>query len=84
MIIFNEDQKSEDYDNLKDVFRPSHADYTYLKKYGLSTFFGLLYRDPSVWNCGWKRRDCHMTESGRGATAPMEKCSEGDCTQVLH
>ena len=25
MIIFNEDQKSEDYDNLKDVFRPSHA-----------------------------------------------------------
>ena len=30
MIIFNEDQKSEDYDNLKDVFRPSHADYTYL------------------------------------------------------
>ena len=35
MIIFNEDQKSEDYDNLKDVFRPSHADYTYLKKYGL-------------------------------------------------
>ena len=35
MIIFNEDQKSEDYDSLKDVFRPSHADYTYLKKYGL-------------------------------------------------
>lgn len=33
-IIRNKDQHSHDYDNLKDVFRPSHADYTYLKKYG--------------------------------------------------
>ncbi len=33
-IIWNKDQHSGDYDNLKDIFRPSHADYTYLKKYG--------------------------------------------------
>lgn len=32
--IWNKDQHSKDYNNLKDVFRPSHADYTYLKKYG--------------------------------------------------
>jgi chorismate synthase len=32
--IWNKDQHSKDYDNLKDVFRPSHADYTYIQKYG--------------------------------------------------
>ncbi|WP_347840935.1 chorismate synthase [uncultured Draconibacterium sp.] len=32
--IWNRDQHSKDYNDLKDVFRPSHADYTYTKKYG--------------------------------------------------
>ena len=32
--IFNKNQESSDYDNLKDIYRPSHADYTYAKKYG--------------------------------------------------
>jgi chorismate synthase len=35
IIIPNEDQKSKDYDHNKDVFRPSHADYTYQAKYGI-------------------------------------------------
>jgi chorismate synthase len=34
-IVRNENQRSDDYDNLKDVFRPSHADYTYQMKYGV-------------------------------------------------
>ena len=34
-IVPNENQHSDDYDELKNVFRPSHADYTYLMKYGL-------------------------------------------------
>ena len=34
LIIKNNDQKSKDYDDLKEVFRPSHADYVYSKKYG--------------------------------------------------
>ena len=34
-IVKNNDQHSSDYNNLKDVFRPSHADYTYLQKYGI-------------------------------------------------
>ena len=34
LLINNKDQKSKDYDELKDVFRPSHADYVYSKKYG--------------------------------------------------
>jgi chorismate synthase len=34
-IIWNKNQHSSDYDNMKDVYRPSHADYTYHKKYGI-------------------------------------------------
>jgi chorismate synthase len=34
-IIRNENQKSQDYDHLQDAYRPSHADYTYDKKYGI-------------------------------------------------
>ena len=32
-IVRNQNQHSSDYDNMKDVFRPSHADYTYYQKY---------------------------------------------------
>lgn len=34
-VVYNSDQHSSDYDNLRDVFRPSHADYTYFSKYGV-------------------------------------------------
>jgi len=34
LITYNSDQRSKNYDNLKDVFRPGHADYTYWAKYG--------------------------------------------------
>lgn len=34
-IIRNNNQHSSDYDNLKDIYRPSHADYTYTQKYGI-------------------------------------------------
>ena len=39
-LIVNENQKSQDYDQLKDTFRPSHADYTYDKKYGNRDYRG--------------------------------------------
>ncbi|MCK5730388.1 MAG: chorismate synthase, partial [Draconibacterium sp.] len=32
--IWNQDQHSTDYNDLKDIYRPSHADYTYIQKYG--------------------------------------------------
>ncbi len=35
LLIKNQDQRSKDYDKLKDVFRPSHADYSYIQKYGI-------------------------------------------------
>jgi chorismate synthase len=34
LLIRNEDQRSSDYENLVDTFRPGHADYTYWRKYG--------------------------------------------------
>ena len=40
LIIFNEDCKSKDYSDIKDKFRPSHADYTYFKKYGIRDYRG--------------------------------------------
>ncbi len=39
-IVRNEDCKPEDYENLKDVYRPSHADFTYEQKYGLRDWRG--------------------------------------------
>ena len=39
-IVRNEDQRPTDYEPLKDVFRPSHADYTYYYKYGTRDYRG--------------------------------------------
>lgn len=39
-IIRNADQRSKDYSHIKDVYRPSHADYTYEKKYGHRDYRG--------------------------------------------
>lgn len=39
-IIKNTNQKSKDYSDIKKTFRPSHADYTYTKKYGLRDYRG--------------------------------------------
>ena len=35
LIIYNEDQKSKDYGDIAEKFRPGHADYTYQMKYGI-------------------------------------------------
>ena len=40
MMIENKDQKSKDYSKIKDLFRPSHADYTYHQKYGERDYRG--------------------------------------------
>lgn len=40
LIIFNKDQKPKDYSEIKNKFRPGHADYTYQKKYGIRDYRG--------------------------------------------
>ena len=40
MVIYNTNQKSKDYSNIKDLFRPGHADFTYYHKYGIRDYRG--------------------------------------------
>jgi len=40
LVIENTDQRSKDYSNIKDTFRPAHADYTYMQKYGTRDYRG--------------------------------------------
>ncbi len=40
ILIRNEDARSKDYENIKDVFRPGHADFSYMAKYGIRDYRG--------------------------------------------
>ena len=40
LLIFNQDQRPKDYSNIKNQFRPGHADYTYTQKYGFRDYRG--------------------------------------------
>jgi chorismate synthase len=40
LLAYNADMRPEDYSHLKDLYRPSHADFTYMKKYGMRDFRG--------------------------------------------
>ena len=40
LIIYNEDMRSKDYSDIKNKFRPGHADFTYFKKYGIRDYRG--------------------------------------------
>lgn len=40
ILVRNSNQRSKDYDDIKDLFRPGHADYTYYHKYGIRDYRG--------------------------------------------
>lgn len=40
IIIYNHDQRSQDYDNLKNIYRPGHGDYVYQQKFGFRDYRG--------------------------------------------
>jgi chorismate synthase len=61
LLIRNEDQRSKDYGNIVDSFRPGHADYAYLHKYGI--------RDPR----GGGRSSARLTAPVVGAAAIAKK-----------
>lgn len=61
LLIENTDQRSKDYGNILDTFRPGHADYTYWKKYGI--------RDPR----GGGRSSARLTAPVVGAAAIAKK-----------
>ena len=60
-VVWNKDQHSNDYNDLKDVFRPSHADFTYTQKYGTRDHRGggrcqCRPDDANPWT-GWRWGD---------------------------
>lgn len=61
LLIQNEDQRSKDYSNIAETFRPGHADYTYWHKYGI--------RDPR----GGGRSSARLTAPAVGAAAIARK-----------
>ena len=61
LLIRNEDQRSKDYGNITETFRPGHADYTYFQKYGI--------RDPR----GGGRSSARLTAPVVGAAAIAKK-----------
>ncbi len=61
LLIRNQDQRSQDYGNIVDRFRPGHADYTYFHKYGI--------RDPR----GGGRSSARLTAPVVGAAAIAKK-----------
>jgi chorismate synthase len=61
LLIRNEDQRSKDYGNIAETFRPGHADYTYWQKYGI--------RDPR----GGGRSSARLTAPVVGAAAVAKK-----------
>jgi chorismate synthase len=61
LLIRNEDQRSKDYGNIGETFRPGHADYTYTQKYG--------FRDPR----GGGRSSARLTAPIVGAGAIAKK-----------
>jgi len=67
LLIRNTDQRSKDYANLLDTFRPGHADYTYHHKYGL--------RDPR----GGGRASARLTAPAVGAAAIAKKWLREQC-----
>ncbi len=40
LVIENKDQRAKDYGEIKDMFRPGHADFTYWRKYGIRDYYG--------------------------------------------
>ena len=72
LLIRNEDQRSQDYGNIVDRFRPGHADYTYWNKYGI--------RDPR----GGGRSSARLTAPVVGAAAVARKWLHAQYGVTLH
>ena len=56
LIIYNKDMRSKDYGNIKDKFRPGHADLTYFKKGGFGSHVKNLLAEKGVFDKGLKFR----------------------------
>ena len=79
MLVENKDQRSKDYGNLAEVFRPGHADYTYEKKYGFRDYRG-GGRSSGRETIGRVAAGAvaKLILAGRGISVDAYTCSVGD------
>lgn len=78
-LIRNTDARSVDYDNLRDAFRPSHADYTYTAKYGIRDHRGggrASARATAPWMVGGALAQQYLER--KGVTIRAYTCAIGD------
>ena len=82
LLIENRDQRSKDYSDIRNVFRPGHADYTWQKKYGIRDYprrwqiLGPRDRLPCCRRCHRPEGDCTRHGArGAGADRPTRDCA---------
>ena len=85
-IIRNENQKSGDYENLRELFRPGHADYAYYRKYGIRDHRGggrSSARETAVRVAGGAIAQILLGEFGVSAQSGVASVGEISCGERL-
>lgn len=86
-IIRNENQKSGDYENLRELFRPGHADYAYYRKYGIRDHRGggrSSARETAVRVAGGAIAQILLGEFGVSVQSGMASVGEISCGERLN
>ena len=85
-IIRNENQKSGDYENLRELFRPGHADYAYYRKYGIRDHRGggrSSARETAVRVAGGAMAQILLNEFGISVQSGVASVGEISCGERL-
>ena len=85
-IIRNENQKSGDYENLRELFRPGHADYAYYRKYGIRDHRGggrSSARETAVRVAGGAIAQILLSEFGVSVQSGVASVGEISCGERL-
>ena len=85
-IIRNENQKSGDYENLRELFRPGHADYAYYRKYGIRDYRGggrSSARETAVRVAGGAIAQILLGEFGVSVQSGVASVGEISCGERL-
>ena len=85
-IIRNENQKSGDYENLRELFRPGHADYTYYRKFGIRDHRGggrSSARETAVRVAGGAIAQILLSEFGVSVQSGVASVGEISCGEWL-
>ncbi len=85
IVIYNENQHSSDYSNIKDKFRPGHADFTYAQKYGIRDYRGggrSSGRETAARTAAGAVAKMFLKSKGIEVTAYTKKAAGITCSKV--